>query len=369
MTSSRLGWPRTIATAIALLFVVFACWAFWLHLTQTEGGDFASLWAAGRLAIDRQAYAAYDIAVHRAVELTVVENIGILPFPYPPPFLIFIAPFALAPYSVAFIFWVVTTALFYVYASSKIVRPVYAIACPPVLVNLLIGQSGLLIAGLFLLGVNLIRTAPMAAGAILGLLIIKPQMALMLPVAMIAGRHWRVIAGAVASSLSFLLSGLLLFGPSAYEGFLRLLPNYAQYMQDNRWNWIEFASPFAFARYLGISEGAALAIHGVIAVLAAILTWVAWSRSWDEKIPILAAASLLASPYFLTYDAVLLIVPASYLIAQRRFREVALLWLLCALPVAHFFQLYDGPNTIPLACIAAIAMMAIRRSSAPARQA
>jgi hypothetical protein len=355
--SSRLGWPLTIATGIALFFIVFSFWAFWLHLTQPEGGDFLSFWAAGRLAIEGHASAAYNVASHRAVELTVAQNMGILPFPYPPPFLIFVAPFALAKYPFAYVLWVAATALFYVYAARKFVRAIYAVACPPVLVNLLIGQSGVLIAGLFLLGINLIGTAPLTAGAVLGLLIVKPQMALMLPVAMLAGRHWRAIAGAIASSLTILLVALLLFGTSVYEGFLRMLPNYAQYMQDNRWDWIELASPFAFLRYLGIGESAALAVHGVIAVLAAGLTWIAWSRRWDEKVPILAAATLLASPYFLTYDAVLLIVPAAYLIARNRFWEVGLLWLLAALPVAHFFQLYEGPNTVPLAAMLSLALM------------
>jgi hypothetical protein len=78
---------------------------------------------------------------------------------------------------------------------------------------------------------------------------------------------------------------------------------------------------------------------------------VAWLQNWSEKVGILAAASLLISPYLLTYDALLLIIPAAYLIKRRHWWALLLLWSLCALPVLHFYDLYQGPNTIPLAAL------------------
>jgi hypothetical protein len=221
----------------------------------------------------------------------------------------------------------------------------------------MIGQTGLLVGGLFILGVTLLSTAPLAAGAILGLLVLKPQLALMLPVATIAGAKWKVIAGALLSSMAVLIAGLLLFGRESYEGFFALLPHYAGFIRNSSWNWVELASPFAFARYIGIAQSPALIIHGIVAIAAAGLTWIAWSRDWEEKTPILAAASLLASPYLLTYDAILLIIPAGLLLRQQRFWSVALLWILCALPVVHFYGLYEGPNTIPVAAILSLTLV------------
>lgn len=354
--ASRLGWPRTVAIGVSLLFVVFGVWAFALNLTQPRGGDFISFWAAGRMVLGGRGAAAYDIAAHRAVELT-VGHTGIMPFPYPPPFLAVVTPFALAPYSIAFVLWVTTTAAFYIFASKKIARPEYSMACPPVLVDLLIGQSGLFFGGIIILGLSALSVAPLAAGAILGLAVMKPQLALMLPIALLAARNWWAIVGGLLSSATALLVGFALFGAGAYEGFFHIVPQYGEFLRESRWNWIQLASPFAFLRYFGIAASVALAFQLLIAAGAAMLTWISWRRDWQEKAGILAAATLLASPYLLTYDAVLLIVPAGYLIERRQFWLAGLIWLLSALPVAHFFRLYDGPDTIPVASMLCLGLL------------
>lgn len=290
--------------------------------------------------------------------MAIVPNLGLLPFPYPPPFLAIVTPFALMPFSTAFVLWVVLTSLVYALGAARVAPLPYAFANPPILVDLMIGQTGLLVGGIFMSGLALIFSAPFTAGAIFGLLVLKPQLALMLPVATVAGRMWKVLAGALLSLMTVLLAGLLLFGRESYQGFFAILPYYAGFIGNSSWNWVELASPFAFARFLGIDQSPALMIQAFFSVAAGGLTWIAWSRDWEEKLPILAAASLLASPYLLTYDAVLLIVPAGHLLARRRLWLVALLWLLCALPVVHFYGLYDGPNTIPLAAAISLGVMA-----------
>ena len=96
----------------------------------------------------------------------------------------------------------------------------------------------------------------------------------------------------------------------------------------------------------------ALTAHAVVAAAAAALTWIAWSRNWKEQVPILAAATLLIPPYLLTYDALLMIIPMGFwLKSQPRGRLAGLLWVSCFLPVAFYFNLYRGPNTVPLAAI------------------
>jgi glycosyl transferase family 87 len=354
---SQLGWPRTIATGLAFLFVALAIWTGWANYRDPTGGDFISFWSAGQLTLQGHASAAYDISVHRAVERTIVAKVGLIPFPYPPPFLMIVTPFAIAPFGIAFILWDAITAALYAAAARRITPLAFAMANPPIIVDFLSGQTGLLISAIFIAGLAFLPSAPLAAGAMLGLLIIKPQLALLLPFAMLAGRQWRVIAGALVSSATLLLIGLALFGIDSYRAFFELAPHYVQYMQQNRWDWREFASVFAFARYCGLPQGAALAVQLIIAALTAALTSVAWARRWEEKIPILAAGSLLISGYLLTYDALLLIVPAAYFVARRRWEIVAVLWLLCALPVVHFFEIYDGPNTIPVAAVLCLALL------------
>ena len=62
------------------------------------------------------------------------------------------------------------------------------------------GQNAFLTLALLLGGVGLLGRRDFAAGAILGLLSYKPQLALMVPVALLAARHWRALAGAAVSA-------------------------------------------------------------------------------------------------------------------------------------------------------------------------
>jgi hypothetical protein len=183
-------------------------------------------------------------------------------------------------------------------------------------------------------------------------LIIKPQLALLLPVAVIAARLWPAIAGALASSAALLLLSLALFGTGAFVGFFKVISLFTEMIQQSAWPWNPFVSVFAFMRYSGVDQTLALIIHAVVAVAAAVLTWFAWSRNWKEQVAILAAATMLIPPYLQTYDALLMIIPMGFWLKdQRRGRLVGLLWLLCALPVAFYFNLYRGPNTVPLAAM------------------
>ena len=83
-TEAKSGWYRLAALGIATLFVLCGVAAIAAVYERTVGSDFVAFWAAGRLALEGNAQAAYDIARHHAVELQAEPMAGILPFPYPP---------------------------------------------------------------------------------------------------------------------------------------------------------------------------------------------------------------------------------------------------------------------------------------------
>jgi len=349
-TGFAMRWYRTTAIGFAILFLIAAAWNCWTNLRNPEGNDFLSFWAAGRLALQGRAALAYNIPVHWAVENSVVRMGALLPFPYPPPFLAIVAPFALVPYGLAFILWLILCSGYYAFASSRIVPLSFAFAFPPVCINLLIGQTGFLTAGTLILGLGFSTSNPWVAGAVLGLMVMKPQLALLLPIAMLAGREWRVIAGAVLSATVLLLLGLLLFGPASYEGFFNILPHYLGFMRENRVAWHELASPFAFARFVGVPQAQAIWVQMASAIVAASLTARAWALRLDERVPILAAATALVSPYFFTYDALLLIIPIGWVLReQRRPFVLGLIWLCCLLPIITYFTPVLGANMISFA--------------------
>ena len=228
------------------------------------------------------------------------------------------------------------------------------------------GQNGFLTSALFIGGTALLETRPFVAGAILGALVIKPQLALLLPFALLAGREWRAIAGAAVSSLGLLAGALLVFGAAAYRGFFAALPIFEGYLRKG-WPPNELATPYAFFRFFGVDHFAAMTMHGLIAAIVAGLTIRAWWLRADTRVPMLAAASIMMTPYALPYDSLLLIVPIAWLI-ERQCQPllIGLVWLLCALPVAHYFGIYSGPDTIPLAAILCVWALISYRAAEPA---
>lgn len=361
ISSSNLRWGWVIGNGVGLLLVALSVWVWIQNFFEMNLTDYLSYWAAGHLALSGDPAAAYDVVRHRAVEFTVTSFKGLLPFPYPPPFLLIVTPFSLLPYLWGFAAWFAVTLAVYVIV-AHLARVRYALAHPSVLMNGIIGQNAFLTAALFAGGVTLLRSRPFVAGAILGALVIKPQLALLLPLAVIAGRLWPAIGGALATSTALLLASLAVFGTGVFTGFIEILPLYTELMRQDKWPWNEFISVFAFARYFGAPHAVALAAHAIVAAGAAVVTWIAWSRDWEEQVPVLAAATLLIPPYLLTYDALLMIIPISFWIRQRpRPYLVGTAWLLCFLPVAHYFGLYRGPNTVPLAAILVLGVIAAAR--------
>ena len=287
--SRRSDWYRLPAFAIAAVFVASAVAAVALARSGSILADFLSFWAAGRLTAAGHPSWAYDFARHHAVEMQVVARIGILPFPYPPPFLIVVTPFGLLPFWVALAGWIVVCAMLYLLASRSVAEARFALAQAGAAANFVTGQNGFLTSAIFISGMGLIATRPFAAGAVLGLLCFKPQLAILLPVALIAGREWRAIAGGVASTIALLIAALLLFGMDSYRGFLALLPHFSQWLSAGRWPWGEMASTFAMLRSVGVPAGPALTVHAAIALVAAGLTARAWAFRLDSRVPVLAA--------------------------------------------------------------------------------
>jgi hypothetical protein len=356
-------WGRTLAIAIAGIYAFLALREWASIFASPTFTDYLSYWTAGKFALAGSPDMAYDVAAHRAFEISLVDIKGkMLPFPYPPPFLLLVTPFSVLPYAWSLIAWVIVTFIAYAIASRRVIDLPYALSHPSVLVNALIGQNGFLIAAIFTQGTCLLRTRPFVGGVVLGILIIKPQLALLLPVAVVAARLWPAIAGALSSSAVLLLLSVAFFGTDVFVGFLKMLPLFTEMMRQSTWSWNSFVSVFAFLRYFGVDQTIALTVHAVVAVAAAVLTWIAWSRNWKEQVPILAAATLLIPPYLLTYDALLMIIPMGFwLKGQPRGRLAALLWLLCFLPVAFYLNLYRGPNTVPLAAMVFLGITAADR--------
>jgi hypothetical protein len=174
--------------------------------------------------------------------------------------------------------------------------------------------------------VLLLESRPFLAGLCLGGLVIKPQLAPCVPVALLAARRWRAIAGAAVSSGTLLTLSIAIFGAPTWRAFLASVPAAQAGIQSKRELWGYMQSLYAALRIWGapawLGYGAqTLCAAAVLAAVAAIV----WRRpGGSAEAALMAAAALLCTPYLLDYDLALAAVPLAWL-AQRAARGAA--WL------------------------------------------
>ncbi|RAK58498.1 hypothetical protein DJ021_01130 [Phenylobacterium hankyongense] len=329
--------------------------------------DFGAFWAAGRLAW-RDPVLAWDPQAVRALEGWMAGS-SYAPFINPPPFLLFVAPLGLLPLAAARAVWFAATLGGYLAASRRLAPIALLAAFPVVLMNGVIGQSGLLTGALFIGGVIQLGKRPLLAGLLFGALIIKPQLAVLIPVALVAGGCWRAIGGAAVSSISLLAVSLALFGRESFEAFLRTSAVPLQILTDGQ---LAPKMQTVFAAVLTATGDLAAAAWAQL--LATLIVAVIVFRSWRgdacllAKGAVLAAATPFATPYLYGYDLVLWALPVAWLVREgarsgflRGERPVIVAALLSPVVGAPLAALTDSVNLGPLVGLALLAVV-LRRS-------
>lgn len=328
---------RAIAYRVIML-VVLAVVATGTILTSRHGidrmgkplgTDFLAFWSASRLALNHDAAAAYDLARIYAVEMAAMPvDPGLSSFLYPPPFLLLCLPLGLAPYFLSLVLWIASTGIAYgivvhrwLAAQPDAARgaTITILAFPAVLVNAGHGQNGFLTAALLGGGLWLLDRRPWIAGTLLGLLVIKPQMAFAIPVLVVASGRWRVaIAGTVAALLFCAVSWLVL-GAGAWSGFLSGGQTARDIMEAGLVEPGKMVSAFAAVKVLGGEATLAYAGQALIAIGAAIALGGSvrqQSASPNAHAALCTAASTLMSPFFLDYDLTILAFPLAWLFTE-----------------------------------------------------
>jgi hypothetical protein len=362
-----------------LLFLAAGTHGLIVPLEQPNTTDFASFYAAGSLADAGAPALAYDQAAHYAAEQRatapgVVYNY----FYYPPVFLMLCAAVARLPYFLAFAAFQAATLALYLFAAQRILDRsgraalLPLLALPPVLWTIGLGQNALLTAGLFGWATLLVDRRPIAAGMLFGALCYKPHFGLLVPVALIAGGHWRAFVAAALSAAALALSSLLLFGWQTWHDYLVAAAASQSVYASGRIAFAGYVTPFGATRLLGASAGWAYAAQAVATGVAAALVAIVWRRALPLPIraATLAAATLVAVALALFYDLMLAAIAGCWLVrAGGAYRipewgKVVLLALvvLALNPrgTAESWHVPVGP-VIPLTLLALAAWPALRR--------
>lgn len=305
------------------------------------GRDFLNFWMAGRHAWESNPGRYYDLLTYQqAMAPLVGPDYSGQVWSYPPAVLLFAAPFGLLPYLPALALWTATGPIVFLLALRQWTRDplllLAAVLCPAAIFGLISGQLHFILGAILLTVLRLRNERPWLAGALLGLLLIKPQLALFFPLLFLVERNGRAILAAALSVL--VLAGLtaLIWGPEVWLDYVRIgIPTQSLVLSDPD----SISAPFMPTvlmnlRGAGVSLSVASTVQALASILAAaVIAWHFWRRrpadDWAANAGFLAAA-VVGTPYLLGYDTIALSVAALLALAQQPVNRFAVLgcWLL-----------------------------------------
>jgi hypothetical protein len=312
--------------AVALLAETAAILAGWRGGPPADA-DFLSFQAAARLALAGEPSAAWDRAAHAAAQ-TALQGIPgrYFAFFYPPTFLLICVPLGLLPLLPAFAAWVAATWAGFLAAlrgwlpGAGWPALLAAVLSPAAVLNATHGQNAFLSAALLAVaGLAMDRRAALA-GVALASLAFKPQLGLLVIPALIAARRWRVLGAAMLAGVAWVVAAWLAFGLDAWLAFIERLPAAGQAIADGSLAVWKLQSVQAMARSLGAPVLAAQVLQAVaaLAVVVAVVLAVRRRPGGMPEVALVAAAAPLATPFVLSYDLVLLLLPTAWVVAQAR---------------------------------------------------
>lgn len=340
-------YSRTVVAGVVAAFA--ALW--WLSPALVDGKgrpigtDFITFWGASHLALGGQAAAAYQLEeIFRAEQAAVPALRVTFAWFYPPTFFLLVLPLALLPYLLAYAVFMSSTLAAFTAVMRRIASGNAAMWClagfSGVWLNIMQGQNAFLTAALGAGCLLNLQARPVLAGVCLGMLAIKPHLALLFPLALLAAGAWCAMAAAALTALALLGLSVALLGIPTLAAFLDSLGLARHMLEDGSLPWHKMPSVFAALRMLGAPVWLAYGAQAMGACVAAWLVWRAWRSDAAPGLrnALLMTASLLVSPYLYDYDLAWLAFPAAWLAAhaigqgwQRGERELlAGLWLLPA---------------------------------------
>jgi len=335
------------------------------------GSDFSDVWCAGLLALKGLPALAYDPAAHYAVQQATFHrpDIPYYGWAYPPSFLLVAAPLALLQYPAALVVWQGATLGLYLLVMWRLAPRrqtlVLALAFPATFMVLIHGQNGFLTAALLGGGIALLDKRPWLAGVLFGLISYKPQLGLLLPLALCMDGRWRtLIAGALTVVVLIAISSAA-FGPGIWLTFLHSadFPRRV-FLEQGGAGFQKMVSLFAAIRLWGGSVPLAYAAQGALDLGVAIAVALLWRSQRDRRLKgaALVAGCLLVTPYCLDYDLILL-APALALLVEygleQGFEPYALSFFALAAAAPIVARSFTQLTHIPLGLIAAAGIFAI----------
>lgn len=384
-TGEWLTVARMRAYSLILLGLSVLVFAGWIAVSdglidrngQPIGTDFSNVYAAGILTWQGRSADAYEPALQHAAEKVVFDGreVPFYGWHYPPFFFAIAFLVAAVPYAWGLAIWLGASFAAYL-AAIRAILPrretlLVAAAFPAVFVNVGHGHNGFLTAALLGGALHWLDRRPWLAGVLIGMLAYKPQFGVLIPIALVAGGRWRTIGAATATVAALVAISFALLGSGIWHAFADSM-NFTQtvVLEQGGTGWQKIQSIFSAVRAWGASVPIAYAAQATLfAALAATLAWLWHSdAAFELKAAALALGSLLATPYVLDYDLVVLAVAIAFFARhglRHGFRDFEISLLAAAWIVPLLSRSVAGATFIPLGLLVELTLYAfvLRRAA------
>jgi hypothetical protein len=364
---------RRLWAAVGLLVgLILIAWDLWAaagtYISQyAVRNDFRLAYGAALVGIRNGYGHLYDLAAQQSAIESLGAGFNPQPFISPPPLAWLVTPLVLLPFSVALIVWtaLLLAALvwtWYLLAPSnglaKVAHLALLLGVFPVAFGVMVGQPGALVAAAVATAWWLMRRGNSVwAGVALSLIVLKPQMAFLVPICLVVSGHARTFGAWLAVSVVIGLVALALLG---HDGVTRYLDVLKQ-TQTPAW---DITRRYSISGPIGLGP----LLNATQVVVVAIALVAAWRhRHNGPELPIAAgiAGSLLATPY-LGFQDFLMLVLAGWLVV----RAGATAWQVALLVVGYvLLQFVIVVEAVPILLAEALLLLSLllRPTAQPSR--
>jgi hypothetical protein len=306
-------WRNLVVAAGVPVAMLFAGWDLykWLEAYTSDHfhNDFIFYLAAARIGLAHGWPSIYDLNLQQAElhavgsEITVAQ---LARYISPPPLAWLALPLTPLPYEVGYWAWSVLLLValawtWYLAAPgrgpARLIHLAAAIGWLPVIYALQLGQPALLVAlGVAACCALLRAERPFWAGCALGLLVLKPQLAFLVPAVLLVSGRTRAFWGSVVALGLLAAASAIALGPTGIAAYATLL-NFAAGVPTNR--------ELTLAPIVG-SVAVTRVIQAAIALWALVLAYRLRRRAPEWMFIPALVGGLLASPYLHLDDLVML---------------------------------------------------------------
>lgn len=360
--------PLFLPAILAILTVLLI--AKTVELTGQDPGritpliDFDAFRSAGRLVWRGEIAQAYHFATMVEAQRILGAPDAFLPWTYPPVFNLVVAPFAHLPRGLGYLLFTGGALAAYIVVLRRLapqhLGALLALLFPAVAVTIACGQNGFLSGALVGTACLFLRRRDPRAGLPLGLMAIKPHLAVGFALHAALTRDWRTAGTAAGVAAASAGLATLILGPSVWAAFLDGVAEARIFLEQGFYPLFRMISAYAVVRTLGAPASVAMAAQVGVALFALGLVALAIRRRMPtaQVIGFTAVASLLVSPYAYDYDLPILGVGLALLApdllalttSRERMAVFALVWVASGwgLVMTGLLRFWYGEDRMPL---------------------